>query len=197
MPTSAHLRTSPAPDVPGVTSPRHFAFLSLLTWPYVALTILPALTHSALLYLFSPRPYPSWNLRAALRIRYNKLFLGSISGVLPPEETAEEAWTAPQLNVATGIDRSQLDIKVVKVDPAPSDLIRGIADCPGVGVEPVVRPGFWITPPGAVGRGNDKAKQGEKVVLHLHGGGYMRGHPLWFDCPHGIALTLGQRLFSA
>lgn len=63
------------------------------------------------------------------------------------------------------------------------------------GTKSVVRPGFWLTPDGIRGKGDEMAKDGEKVILHIHGGGYVRGHPLWIDAPHGFAITMGQRLF--
>lgn len=190
---TSHLRSAAAPDTPPPTPTWLFSLLNYLTYPYLALNALPILSYTALKYLLLPRPFPGWSLAQAIGIRYTKLRNGTVSSTLPPPETFDEAWTAPITQRNTGVDLNQVDIKVVKVEPVSSHLIKGIAVCPGV--ESVVRPGYWLTPPASLGKGDEKAKEGEKVVLHLHGGGYIRGHPLWIDCPHSIALTLGQRLF--
>jgi acetyl esterase/lipase len=82
----------------------------------------------------------------------------------------------------------------VQVHAVPKELQqKGMTVCPGI--EAVTRPGFWVSPNNLPRRDDEKAGEGEKVILHLHGGGYVRGHPLWIDAPHGFALTLRQRLF--
>ncbi|RSH91689.1 hypothetical protein EHS25_009058 [Saitozyma podzolica] len=63
-------------------------------------------------------------------------------------------------------------------------------------VEAMKRPGFMLSPKGARGRGVEKAKVGEKVFLHIHGGGYIRGHPLWQDLVFDIVNRTNLRLFS-
>jgi hypothetical protein len=195
MTSTPHLRSAPSPATPASTSPLLFRILDTLTYPYILFIGVPSLAYSTLKYLLSPRPFASWSLSEALFIKYKKVQNGPSSFVLPPLPPYSEEWTVPatQFNTVSQDELKRIDIKVVSVPPVPAGMQTGIAVCPGV--ESVLRPGFWLTPDTSKGRADEKAKDGEKVVLHLHGGGYVRGHPLWIDCPHGIALTLGQRLF--
>lgn len=64
---------------------------------------------------------------------------------------------------------------------------------------PVVRPaetyGFILSPNGAKGKGTEKAKPGEKLIIYYHGGAYVIGHPMWTPFPLKIARDTRTRVY--
>ncbi|KAL1413813.1 hypothetical protein Q8F55_001597 [Vanrija albida] len=66
---------------------------------------------------------------------------------------------------------------------------------------PVVRPaetyGFILSPNGAKGKGTEKAKPGEKLIIYYHGGAYVIGHPMWTPFPLKIARDTRTRVYSS
>ncbi|KAI0630803.1 alpha/beta-hydrolase [Trametes polyzona] len=114
------------------------------------------------------RPRPSWTLARCLIVR-----------------TAQEVWgirldlRAPPVPRGEVPDSELTDAKFAWVDPVPDKLfcgeVRRVAEI--TGAQPARIPGYWLLK-GAVWTG-PRAKPGEKVVLHMHGGGFRIGtaHP--------------------
>lgn len=159
------------PDGGASSAPHPYVFL-LLSWltgllVYLALPIyVPFLT---IQYTLTPRAFPRWTLRRFLRQRTNKLWVHISQWWLPCQESFEEAWSIPPTPGCYGDAkrRGELGIEVVSIPPVEG-LRGGVAECRWV--EAVERPGFMLSPKRALGRGLEKAKVGEKVFLHIHGG---------------------------
>jgi hypothetical protein len=168
--SSSLLRDSP--DGGASSAPHRYLFL-LLSWltgllVYLILPIyIPFLTVQ---YVLTPRPFSRWTLRRFLRQRTNKLWVHISQWWIPPEESMEEAWSVPSIPgcYVDAKRRGELGIEVVSIPPVQREMRRGVADCRWV--EAMERPGFMLSPKRARGRGLEKAKVGERVFLHIHGG---------------------------
>ncbi|GBE78982.1 alpha/beta-hydrolase [Sparassis crispa] len=113
------------------------------------------------------RPRPSWSLGRVLIVSGYRAFLDIMySTTLMGSESLEKAALSAQ------------SLGFVWVEAAPDFVlgeIREIADANSV--EACRTGGFWYGPT-ASGEAGRKASPGEKVIYHLHGGGYMSSvHP--------------------
>lgn len=100
-----------------------------------------------------------------------RFYESAISSWLPAEPTLPEEWTVPADTVELyqqAIDRKWCLVDAVKLYPVEAEMITGIADCKGVKGD--IRAGFILTPRGSLGQREEKAKDGEKVVMYIHGG---------------------------
>jgi hypothetical protein len=117
--------------------------------------------YSVRYYLLGP-PISRWSLSNYLLTRLDRFRMGlSQLGPLSPPQIGP-------FEVPPGTDRHGVEVTPIRLASVPEQLRRGIGGCPAV--QTVEVPGFMFTPPGAVGRGLEEAKEGEKVVMHLHGG---------------------------
>jgi hypothetical protein len=64
--------------------------------------------------------------------------------------------------------RADVECEVVELEAVGEDMRRGVGRIEGV--QPQKRWGYMLTPPGSAGRGTDRAKADEKVVIYFHGG---------------------------
>lgn len=64
--------------------------------------------------------------------------------------------------------RKGTEVEMVTLSPVPDEMRTGIAICERI--KTIKRPGFWVTPQASLGRGDEPAKDGEKVILYIHGG---------------------------
>jgi hypothetical protein len=167
--SSSLLRDTPDGGASSAPHPYLFLLLSWLTGLLVYLILPLYIPYLTIQYLLTPRPFPRWTLRRFLRQRTNKLWVHISQWWLPVEESFEEAWSVPTSPGCYGDAkrRGELGIEVVSIPPVEG-LRRGVAECRWV--EAMKRPGFMLSPKGARGRGMEKAKVGEKVFLHIHGG---------------------------
>lgn len=166
------LRVTPdktAPNAPPSILYKIFSFdADLAAWILFPLYI-PYLT--ICYFLFNkPKPYPGYTFTTLLSTRYQKLRIQIIYKILPAPLSAEEEWKIPKDAKAywEAMKAGEARVGVSSVPPLEEEMRRGIGECPFV--DSVKRPGFMITPKGAVGGGVEKAKEGERIIYHLHGG---------------------------
>ncbi|OCF39622.1 hypothetical protein I317_06587 [Kwoniella heveanensis CBS 569] len=213
------------PAAPNAPSRLSYALITYLAYT-VYLLILPIYVPYLVFQHYStPRPFDSWTLSKRLNTRLGKLQVWLVAWWIPPTPKgwdADDDWSWPLLPtsgsaggggaagpLAVGqgyLDahtRGLIDIEVVKLRAVDREYIRGFADVEGVSAED--RPGIWITPKakGSAVDGSEggrtgvrKAKKGEKVILHIHGGGYIRGHPLWTPFPMDMAILTQCRCLT-
>jgi hypothetical protein len=141
-----------------------------------AIVILAGVPLSSLRYLLT-RP-KGFTLKSFVIIRALRL-LSLLTPILPPPETHAERWDAPKTIGKT----PALKLETVTASPAPDKWCVGYAACPD-GVAPLEMPGYVLTPSGIA---SGPARPDEKIILYIHGGGYVRGHPLWTAFPFRLA----------
>ncbi len=151
-----------------------------------AIVILAGVPLSSLRYLLT-RP-KGFTLKSFVIIRALRL-LSLLTPILPPPETHAERWDAPKTIGKT----PALKLETVSASPAPDKWRVGYAACPD-GVAPLEMPGYVLTPSGIA---SGPARPDEKLILYIHGGGYVRGHPLWTAFPFRLAAETGRRVYCA
>lgn len=160
---------------------------ALLSIPAVA-GILTSLPFTVIHYLlFRPKGF---TLKTYLITRFLR-YLAILQPVLPPPETNKERWEVPKTLGLKGV--VGVKIEHVDVEHAPEEWLTAYAVGPEV-VKPAKMPGYILTPPGA---SSGEPRPGEKIIFYIHGGGYIRGHPLWTSFPHRLARETGRRVYSA
>ncbi|KAL1408976.1 hypothetical protein Q8F55_005793 [Vanrija albida] len=113
-----------------------------------------------------------------------------------PESWDEAAsLSPPSIDPAAGRAYAGLEVAVVTV-PEGTRPQEAYTLGPS-GVEKAERPAFIITPPGARGRADSRAAPGEKLILYIHGGAYVMGHPLWTPFPATLARATALRVLGA
>ncbi|WVQ84893.1 hypothetical protein IAT38_007056 [Cryptococcus sp. DSM 104549] len=200
MPTStvthlspALIRAAPRADAPSAPSPAVYQLVTLVTY-FIYLSILPIyILYLLALHVFTPRPFPSWTLSRRLSTRLVLLRTNLYARWIPPAPPDEWSVQPWEVYVAAQ-DKGEVEVEVVKIQPVGDEWRQGLASVSGV--ESVERPGFMITPKEVKAKGGAPAGAGERIVLHIHGGGYIRGHPLWTLFPMEIAKLTGYRCFS-
>lgn len=162
-------RSIPKPGVPNASSAWVNRIVPSLMWiPYIPLTILAVPYYTIKHYLIPS--WPAWTWGRMIRNRLIKLWIEimpwfqvdsmEVDGTVRPEATKAAYAEAEQ--------KGELEVVSVTLAPVEEDYRVGIACCRGVKAVPVVA--FWLTPAGSAGEQNEPAKEGEKVVLHIHGG---------------------------
>ncbi|BEI86167.1 hypothetical protein CcaverHIS002_0604540 [Cutaneotrichosporon cavernicola] len=180
MPTTLTLRRSPYTGPTGRSGALNIAF----TIPSIILAI-AALPISTIRYLFT-RP-KGFSLKIFLIFRLLR-FLNLLVPILPPPEKRKALWEGPK----TAGTLPEVKIETVKVAPAPEAWRVGYAAGPNV-VKAIEMPGYIITPAGIA---SGPARDGEKIIMYIHGGAYVRGHPLWTAFPHRLAAETGRRVYG-
>ncbi|GFZ42605.1 hypothetical protein JCM24511_00322 [Saitozyma sp. JCM 24511] len=152
------------------------AWLSHRTFTHLV-DILCAVSKPVLITVYSVRyhllgpPVSRWSLSTYLLTRLDRFRMGlSQLGPLSPPQVGP-------FEVPPGTDRHGVEVIPVRLAP----------------VHGVEVPGFMFTPPAAVGQGLEVAKEGEKVVMHLHGGGYVGGSHCQDRFPYEFCKSLGVR----
>lgn len=113
-------------------------------------------------YFLKPKPFPSYRFLGHFAIK-SRPFIDAITD-FPSPETVEKAWTI--------IPHPDYDISVAEIPPIDESLRKGIALCPLI--KPEKRPGFWFVPKGM----QKEMEKGEKVIMHMHAGSMVAGHPM-------------------
>ena len=161
-------RTTPDPNAPDALSPWLYNLLHAMTWiPYLPLATIyvPFLT----IRHFATNSFPTWTYRRMIRNRLDVLRGGLMSrwinplegdGIVRPEGT-RKVWEMAE-------ERGDVTVEEVWLDPVEERFRVGVAVNEAVKGQKTL--GYWITPRGAAGRGEEKAKEGERVILHVHGG---------------------------
>ncbi|GMK57595.1 hypothetical protein CspeluHIS016_0404290 [Cutaneotrichosporon spelunceum] len=156
--------------------------------------IYPLLPFYVLRWLFNPR---GQNLKTYLLSRVD-VWQGYLVPLLTPPESAEQAARPlPKSLQYIPFPPDAWDTvrwEVADVPPASEDMMGHLVDGPAC-VKPSSRPGFMLTPSDALGNGFAKAQPGERIILFFHGGGYIKGHPLWTPFPLKLAKDHGVRAF--
>ena len=145
---------------------------------YFAISILVQIPFWFLVFLLFParRPRPAWSLKRAMIVRtFQELFTIRIEPSAKRRDPLKEV-----------LDSSLKDAKFCWIPPLaeaadgePSLLcgeLRRVAEI--AGVRPTKIAGYWLLKKGAKWEG-EKAKPGEKTVLHLHGGAFYVSLPLY------------------
>ncbi|EMD35367.1 hypothetical protein CERSUDRAFT_106757 [Gelatoporia subvermispora B] len=113
----------------------------------------------------STRPRPSWTLKRTLIVKSLRAILWTMfnTSIVKPNP--------PQTYIATARQTG-----FVWVDATPDFVLgdlRSLAELNGVEAERTC--GFWYGSRGVGGAVGQRASKGEKVVYHMHGGGYIMG----------------------
>ncbi|OBZ76418.1 Esterase [Grifola frondosa] len=120
------------------------------------------------------RPRSTWTIKRCLIIRaFQDLLVfsskvGSVQKPSPTKEVADKELTNAKFAWVEGIDEG-------------SELFCGVLKqyAEKTGVHHVRIPGYWLLKKGTKWVGEGKAREGERTVLHLHGGAFYMGsaHP--------------------
>ncbi|CAK9784455.1 unnamed protein product [Cutaneotrichosporon oleaginosum] len=179
MPTALTLRRGAYTGPTG----RSAALNNALSVPALLL-ILASLPANVLRYLFTrPRGF---TLKTFIIFRVLR-YLSLLVPVLPPPETRAARWAVP----STAGRRPALKVEVVTAAPALASWRVHYAAGPAKAID---MPGFLLTPSGVA---SGPARPDERIVLYIHGGAYIRGHPLWTAFPHRLAAETGHRVYCA
>jgi hypothetical protein len=175
-------RTSPDPRAIDALPPwRYNIVYHLAHIPYTAAAVLyvPYLT---IKHVLRGPVWESWTYSRMLRTRLNKLW-GNITASYPVQvdqdpyayqRTGIAQGRYDALKVVQGRDggsageKAGYDIESVVLDPVGDEFRVGVGVNEHVRSERVVA--FWVSPRAAQGQGDERAKEGEKVILHIHGG---------------------------
>jgi hypothetical protein len=138
------------------TTARLLIFLPLLA---------PLLAYTTLKRLFRGPRLPWMSLSTELLVVTIQAYLQT-SFYLPQVDKLE-------MEVAKGLpgwQKARKDVDCVKImlEPAGEEYRLGIGRVEGV--KGVRRPAWMLTPPGAIGQGLEKARDGEKIVMYIPGG---------------------------
>lgn len=136
---------------------------------YVSWLIYPLLPLYALRWIFNPR---GQSLRVYLGTRL-AVWTSHLVPLFPePESDKKAASLCPPAERYAAFEEGVWDgarWDVTTVPTAPVDMCSHLAARPEC-VAPVKRPAFMISPAGAKGQAFEKAKEGEKIILFIHGG---------------------------
>ncbi|GBE82694.1 alpha/beta-hydrolase [Sparassis crispa] len=111
------------------------------------------------------RPCPAWSLCQTLVIKVGRVIVDMLYATRPPAVESLEK-----------IARDAKKRGFVWVEPAPEPLVGDLREMAEVnGVKAARTGGFWYGARDADGNVGQKAASGEKVVYHMHGGGYVMG----------------------
>jgi len=172
-----------------------------LIYALLLLVILPpaVILSVARFYLFGPG-HPDWDLKTQVMTNVMYWFiLFLFLFKLPGRDRGED-------KIAKTMRRKGMGVEQMVVPPCPETSRIGWAKHDRV--KPVPRPGFMIWPEretttaaaGAAsdttrGKGLEKAKRGEKVIIYFVGGGFISGHPLLSHLAWTVSETLDARVF--
>ncbi|WWC71843.1 uncharacterized protein I206_105802 [Kwoniella pini CBS 10737] len=191
-----YVRSKPDLSAPNAPSQINYRIITNLTH-LMYLIILPFyLIYLTLYHIITPKPFSSWTIDRRISINLSKLQQYLSGWWIPPPPIEWEDWkiSIPGESYIKSKERGEIDLKVVKFEPVKPDYIKGIIDVQNIKTIP--RPGFLISPIGSKGKLDDISKIDEKVILHIHGGGYIRGHPLWTTFPLEISRSTKLRCLS-
>ncbi|WWC91547.1 uncharacterized protein L201_006493 [Kwoniella dendrophila CBS 6074] len=199
-----YIRFTPDPDGPNAPSPTIYRIIELLTYMiYLGISTM-YIPYLVLCHLIrkSEEDFPSWTLERRITTRLNKLRVNTLYYWLPPPhepviwDDGLSKTIPPEIGNAyiNARGKGEIELKVIKLNPVKKEYIKGIANI--IEVKPVPIAGYWISPPTSAGKSNEVAQQDERVILHIHGGGYIRGHPLWTTFPMEIAKSTKLRCLS-
>ncbi|GMK54222.1 hypothetical protein CspeluHIS016_0108080 [Cutaneotrichosporon spelunceum] len=180
MPTALTLRRGAYTGPTG----RHAVVNVAAALPAV-LIALAALPVSTIRYLLTrPRGF---TLKTFVIMRLLRL-LNQLVAVLPPPEARRRRWVPPK----TLGTHPAVKIETVQVARA-QHAWRGEYAAGPDSVKPLDMPGYIITPSGVA---SGPARASEKIVMYIHGGAYILGHPLWTAFPHRLAAETGRRVYA-
>ncbi|WVQ72985.1 hypothetical protein IAR50_002548 [Cryptococcus sp. DSM 104548] len=180
--------TAPRESAP---HPLVFRFISVVVDAFLKVSSIFLNLALIFIYLLSPVSFPGWTLDRHLRVRTERLRGMLLSRVLPTilyDERRVEEWDSYEKERREG--RANVNV----LDIRPVDVGRYGCSKRLAEVKAVTRPAFWIRPLDGGKAGNNGADG--MVILHLHGGGYIRGHPLWTPFPYNVARATGLSCLS-
>ncbi|KAK8853083.1 hypothetical protein IAR55_003784 [Kwoniella newhampshirensis] len=199
------IRTNPDPKAPNAPSFLTYSLITSLTYLIHIILLILYVPYLLLLHVFTAPPFESWTLALRLSTRMTKMRTSLIAWWIPPKEYDDWTIFPPGEEYVKSMEKGEVDIEVVKLAPVPDEMRIGLGRVEGVIGEE--RPGFWIDPRGSsaskrreeaeeIGLLSGEMSVGERVILHIHGGSYIRGHPLWTTFPLDIAKLTGSRCLT-
>ena len=158
---------SKAPNTPSLPA---YAAFQALGYTVFLLLILPLLLYRTLLHLHpATRPHPAWSYRRDIAIAFGGLYLACTTYFCLPRPPGKQAWQEDAL-LRKQLGES-LHVEVVGIPPLPEEWVVGIAAEGGAEVVPESVPGFWTFGPAQnIQCGEERAREGERVVLYVAGG---------------------------
>nr|XP_019044335.1 hypothetical protein I302_07619 [Kwoniella bestiolae CBS 10118]OCF23265.1 hypothetical protein I302_07619 [Kwoniella bestiolae CBS 10118] len=195
-PPSKYISPQPNRKAPNAPSSLTYTLITSLAYLLYLSLLIPYISYHTFLHLLTPRPFPTWTLSRRISTRLNKLWVTLIGYWIPPSPGWDE-WnvtSSPGQGYLDSIARGEVRMGVARLQPVDEKYIMGIADVRAVTAE--VRAGFWIDPTMEEGEVDRRAEVGERVLLHIHGGSYIRGHPLWTPFPMNISRSTSLRCLS-
>lgn len=152
------------PDAPAAPKAPPFAGLLQI----VALIIALGNTPAWILQYIVTRPVEFKNVFGFLLVKLLRT-MSLLYPFIPVPEAHGEAAGPPKLGLPARGELKKVTTTIVAVQAVPQEWRTVYATEVG-GVQAVERPGFVLTPPGATAQGAALAKDGEKVILYIHGG---------------------------
>ena len=166
-------RSSPLSTVPNPLSPfAQMVYLNAMLIPYYLL-LLPAMIYWTYQWL-TLTSWPEWTYSFAINNRKGAFWGWLCAGYLSPPDPEDMRWDMKGISPAMrelygdAETRGEVKTEVIKLYPVPQEMRVGIGG--GDWVKEEVVPGMWLSPKASKGKGDEKAKPGEKVILHIHGG---------------------------
>ncbi|WVQ67175.1 uncharacterized protein L199_005370 [Kwoniella botswanensis] len=185
----------PSPDLTAPNGPSHLTYTLITSLAYLLYLIIISIyvPYLIIIHFLTPIPFPSWTLDRRVTTRLNKLWVTLTGWWIPPLPADWDDWkiAPPGEPYIEAQKKGEIEVKVIRLDPVGKEYIKGIAEVEHVKGE--VRPGFWIDP--LVALSKDGVGE-EKVILHIHGGGYIRGHSLWTPFPMEICKSTSLKCLS-
>ncbi|KAL1413232.1 hypothetical protein Q8F55_000985 [Vanrija albida] len=191
---------SPFREAPDPAAPNGTALEKVYLYVLGPLLLPTTALFYAAKYLATAAPKRT-SLRQYLGLQYIRVLLtGKPLG-------APESWAAASESPKAGLgnnlvygDSLQVNtVDVITVPPiSPAELVQHAAlpTAAGGRVQPAERPGFVISPEAALGHGTAPAEPGEQLLLYIHGGAYVFGHPVADPFVWKAARDTGRRVFS-
>lgn len=192
LPPSNSLTNDSAPNA----WPGHIDRIAVaIIYALLLLVVLPpaVILSIAKFYLFGPS-HPDFDLKTQVMTNVMYWFiLFLFLFKLPGRDRGED-------KIAKTMRRKGMGVEQVVVPPCPESSRIGWAK--HTVVKPTPRPGFMIWPEsrqagseGKRGKGMERAKRGEKVIIYFVGGGFISGHPLLSHLAWTVSEILDTRVF--
>ncbi|KAI0343494.1 alpha/beta-hydrolase [Trametopsis cervina] len=183
-------RVPNAPSLPAHIFNQTLGFLVFFT------LLLPVILYRTVLHI-SPktRPHPSWTLRRSLAIAIGRLYLTCTTYLSLPREPGGSEWKTDDL--VHRLAGKGTKVKMVRAPPVGEDWIISIATAGSGVVQAVDVPCFWtFVKDGKWEEGDERAEEGEKVIMYVNGGSWVMGHPQSTMFPYEFARITRRRVLA-
>ena len=156
--------------IPNSPSLARYAGYQALGFTALVVLTVPTLVYRSFRHLRPAwRPYPTWSYRRDMAVAFGRLYLACTTYFCLPRPPAEKAWQEDALIRKQVGEGTQ--VLTVEVPPIAGEWLVGIATSGRGSVYPAAVPCFWTFHPELnIAQGDERARDGERVVLYVAGG---------------------------